>query len=245
MLAQVGPTDEVTLWSATQVPHILRFALQLVLGIPESKIRVIAPDVGGGFGSKLDVYAEEDARGRSCAAARPAREVDEERAENYMATIHGRDVVTELTFAATKDGTITAVKAEAKCAMGAYLQLVTPGIPLLGAWIYSGPYAIPNYSVTFTGVFTQHDADGRISRRRSARGDVRARADDGRARARARHGSASSFGGRTSSRSSRTRWRRGSRSTPATTTRRSTACSSSSIWTRSGPSRPSAASGAM
>ncbi len=78
----------------------------------------------------------------------------EERAENYVATIHGRDVVHELTFAAMRDGTITAVKSEAKCAMGAYLQLVTPGIPLLGAWIYSGPYEIPNYSVTFTGVFT-------------------------------------------------------------------------------------------
>jgi len=78
----------------------------------------------------------------------------EERAEGYQATIHGRDVVHQLTLAATKDGTITAVKSEALCAMGAYLQLVTPGIPLLGAWIYSGPYTIPNYSVTFTGVFT-------------------------------------------------------------------------------------------
>ena len=154
VLAQVGPTDEVTLWSATQVPHILRFALQLVLGIPESKIRVIAPDVGGGFGSKLDVYAEE---ALAVALARRLGQPvkwTEERAENYLATIHGRDVVHELTFAATKDGTITAVKSVAKCAMGAYLQLVTPGIPLLGAWLYSGPYDIPNYSVTFTGVFT-------------------------------------------------------------------------------------------
>jgi carbon-monoxide dehydrogenase large subunit len=154
VLAQVGPTDEVTLWSATQVPHILRFALQLVLGIPESKIRVIAPDVGGGFGSKLNVYAEEALA--VVLAKRLGRPVKwtEERAENYVATTHGRDVVHELTFAATRDGTITAVKSDAKCAMGAYLQLVTPGIPLLGAWIYSGPYAIPNYSVTFTGVFT-------------------------------------------------------------------------------------------
>ena len=154
VLAQVGPTDEVTLWSATQVPHILRFALQLVLGIPESKIRVIAPDVGGGFGSKLNVYAEEAlAVALAKRLGRPVKWT-EERAENYVATIHGRDVVHELTFAATKDGTITAVKSDAKCAMGAYLQLVTPGIPLLGAWLYSGPYAIPNYSVTFTGVFT-------------------------------------------------------------------------------------------
>jgi aerobic carbon-monoxide dehydrogenase large subunit len=154
VLAQMLPGDEVTLWSATQIPHILRFALQLVLGIPESKIRVIAPDVGGGFGSKLNVYAEEVlavalARRLGC----PVKWT-EGRAENFQATIHGRDVVHELTFAATKDGTITAVKSEATCAMGAYLQLVTPGIPLLGAWIYSGPYAIPNYSVTFTGVFT-------------------------------------------------------------------------------------------
>ena len=59
VVAQAGPTGDMTLWSATQVPHILRFALQLVLGIPESKMRVIAPDVGGGFGSKVDVYAEE------------------------------------------------------------------------------------------------------------------------------------------------------------------------------------------
>jgi aerobic carbon-monoxide dehydrogenase large subunit len=154
VLAQVGPTGDVTLWSATQTPHIQRFALQLVLGIPETKIRVIAPDVGGGFGSKIQVYGE--APLAIVVARRLGRPVKwtEERAENYVGTIHGRDVVHELTFAATRDGKITAVKSEAVCAMGAYLELVTPGIPLLGAWIYSGPYEIPNYSVTFTGVFT-------------------------------------------------------------------------------------------
>ena len=154
VLAQAGPTGDVTVWSATQVPHILRFALQLVIGVPESKIRVIAPDVGGGFGSKLNVYAEEAlAVALALRLGRPVKWT-EERSENYVATIHGRDVVHELTFAATKDGKITAVKSVATCAMGAYLQLVTPGIPLLGAWIYNGPYDIPNYSVTFTGVFT-------------------------------------------------------------------------------------------
>ena len=154
VLAQAGPTGDVTLWSATQIPHILRFTMQLVLGIPESKVRVIAPDVGGGFGSKLDAYAEEYlAVALAKRLGRPVKWT-EERAENYVATIHGRDVVHQLTFAATKDGDITAVKSAAICSMGAYLQLVTPGIPLLGAWIYSGPYEIPNYSVTFTGVFT-------------------------------------------------------------------------------------------
>jgi carbon-monoxide dehydrogenase large subunit len=154
VLAQVGPTGDVTVWSSTQTPHIQRFALQLVLGIPESKIRVIAPDVGGGFGSKLQVYPEDSlAIALSRRLGRPVKWT-EERSEAYLATIHGRDVVHELTFAATKDGKITAVKSVAWCAMGAYLQLVAPGIPLLGAWIYSGPYEIPHYSVTFTGVFT-------------------------------------------------------------------------------------------
>ncbi|HEU4971015.1 MAG TPA: xanthine dehydrogenase family protein molybdopterin-binding subunit, partial [Gaiellaceae bacterium] len=154
VLAQVGPTGDVTLWSATQTPHIQRFVLQLVFGIPESKIRVIAPDVGGGFGSKIQVYGEGPlAIALARRLGRPVKWT-EERAENYVGTIHGRDVVHELTFAALRDGTITAVKSEAWCAMGAYLELVTPGIPLLGAWIYSGPYEIPNYSVTFTGVFT-------------------------------------------------------------------------------------------
>ena len=78
----------------------------------------------------------------------------EERSENAVATIHGRDFVTTLELAATKDGKITSLRANVLASMGAYLQLVTPGIPLLGAWIYAGPYAIPNYSVTFTGVFT-------------------------------------------------------------------------------------------
>jgi carbon-monoxide dehydrogenase large subunit len=154
VVAQAGPIGDIALWSATQVPHILRFALQLVLGIPEAKIRVIAPDVGGGFGSKLNVYAEEAlAVALAVRLGRPVKWT-EERAENYVATIHGRDVVHEFTLGATKDGKIIAVKSDAKCAMGAYLQLVTPGIPLLGAWIYNGPYEIPNYSVTFTGVFT-------------------------------------------------------------------------------------------
>ena len=62
--------------------------------------------------------------------------------------------MTTLELAATKDGKITSIRADVIASMGAYLQLVTPGIPLLGAWIYAGPYAIPNYSVTFTGVFT-------------------------------------------------------------------------------------------
>ena len=154
VLAVPGTTDNVTLYSTTQVPHILRLLAAAGLGLHETKLRVVAPDVGGGFGSKLDVYAEE------LLAIALARRLDrpvkwtEGRSENYVGTIHGRDVVTEYTLGATKDGTITHCRARVKAAMGAYLQLVTPGIPLLGAWVYAGPYTIPNYSVEFTGVFT-------------------------------------------------------------------------------------------
>jgi carbon-monoxide dehydrogenase large subunit len=154
VLAIPGTTGDLTLFSTTQVPHILRLLAAASLGIHETKLRVVAPDVGGGFGSKLNVYAEELlALAVARRIAQPVKWV-EERSENYLATIHGRDLVTEYTLGATNDGTITHCRARVKAAMGAYLQLVTPGIPLLGAWVYSGPYAIPNYSVEFTGVFT-------------------------------------------------------------------------------------------
>ena len=154
VLAVPGAAGDFTLYSATQIPHILRVLAAATLGLHESKLRVVAPDVGGGFGSKLDVYAEELlALALARRLNRPVKWI-EERSENYLATIHGRDVVTEYTLAATNDGKITHCRAKVQAAMGAYLQLVTPGIPLLGAWIYSGPYDIPNYSVVFTGVFT-------------------------------------------------------------------------------------------
>ena len=154
VVARPEPGGDVTLWSATQVPHILRLLTAATLGMSETKLRVIAPDVGGGFGSKLDVYAEELlAVALARRLGRPVKWI-EERSENAVSTIHGRDFVTTLELAATKDGKITSLRANVHASMGAYLQLVTPGIPLLGAWIYAGPYAIPNYSVTFTGVFT-------------------------------------------------------------------------------------------
>jgi carbon-monoxide dehydrogenase large subunit len=146
--------DELTLWSTTQVPHILRVLSAVVLGIPETKIRVIAPDVGGGFGSKLNVYAEEMLV--LALARRLNRPVKwtEDRSENYVATIHGRDVWQEIELAAGADCKVTAVRARLTAAMGAYLQLVTAGIPLLGAWLYSGCYDAEAYSLHCTGVFT-------------------------------------------------------------------------------------------
>ena len=150
----IGSTGELTLTSTTQIPHVLRTTLSGVLGMPESKLRIIAPDVGGGFGSKLDVYAEE----ALCLAlarrlGRPVKWV-EERSEGFLATIHGRDVVQEIELAATSDGKITGVRVNLTAAMGAYLQLVTPGVPLLGAWLYCGCYEMEAYDFSCTGVFT-------------------------------------------------------------------------------------------
>src|SRR5438067_3384101 len=147
-------SGEFTLWSTTQVPHIVRVTLSGVTGIPEAKLRVIAPDVGGGFGSKLNVYAEEALA--LAIARRLGRSVKwtESRSEGYVATIHGRDQIQEIELAATAEGKITAVRAKLTVGFGAYLQLVTPGIPLLGAWLYGGAYAVEGYSFECTGVFT-------------------------------------------------------------------------------------------
>lgn len=146
---------DITLYSATQVPHILKVMTALTLGIPEHQMRVIAPSVGGGFGSKLEVYAEE----LLCVAlARkhnlPVRWV-EERSENGQATIHGRGQVQYVELAADKNGKLTAVRVRLVADMGAYLQLVTPGVPILGAFLYAGVYDIPQaYDFECVGVFT-------------------------------------------------------------------------------------------
>ena len=145
---------EYVVYSATQIPHILRTMLGLSAGVPEDRIRVVAPSVGGGFGSKLDVYAEE----LLCLAlARRLRKPvrwSEERSEAAQATVHGRGQVQEIELAADADGRVKGVRARLLADMGAYLQLVTPGIPLLGAFLYHGAYDVPAYSFTCTGVFT-------------------------------------------------------------------------------------------
>jgi carbon-monoxide dehydrogenase large subunit len=153
-LCEVNAAGDVTIWTATQGPHIMRTAYTLVLGIPEAKVRVIAPDVGGGFGSKLDVYAEDViviALARQL--GRPVKWT-EERTEGNLATIHGRDVIQEIELAATEEGKITGVRVRLTAAMGAYLQAVTPGVPLLGAWLYAGCYDVEAYDFHCTGVFT-------------------------------------------------------------------------------------------
>ncbi|MEY4607324.1 MAG: hypothetical protein RLY45_2084 [Actinomycetota bacterium] len=146
---------DITLYSATQIPHILKVMVSLTLGIPEHQMRVVAPAVGGGFGSKLDVYAEELL---AVALARkhgtPVR-WNETRSEAAVATIQGRGQIQHVELAADASGKLTAVRIRLLADMGGYLQLITPGIPLLGAFLYAGVYDLPHaYDFSCTGVFT-------------------------------------------------------------------------------------------
>ena len=141
-------------YSATQVPHIAKSVLASSCGIPEQDLRVIAPDVGGGFGSKLNVYAEE----AICLVltrklGKPVKWV-EDRSENYQGTIHGRGQIQDIELAATSDGKILGMKVRLLADMGAYLQLLTPGIPILGAFMYPGVYTFGAYHCQIKGVFT-------------------------------------------------------------------------------------------
>ena len=145
---------EYTLVSATQIPHIAKVTLSGVCNIPETKLRVIAPDVGGGFGSKLNVYAEEAlALVLTRKTGRPVKWI-ETRQENYIATTHGRGVTHDCTIAGTEDGKILGVKFVEIADLGAYYQLLTPGIPELGGWVYMGPYDPEAYWFEFRGVLT-------------------------------------------------------------------------------------------
>jgi aerobic carbon-monoxide dehydrogenase large subunit len=146
---------EMLLYSSTQVPHILKVMTALTLGIPEHQMRVVAPAVGGGFGAKLNVYAEE----LLCTALARKHQVpvrwNEERTENTQASIQGRAQQQHIELAADAEGKLTAVRVRLLADMGAYLQLVTPGVPLLGAFLYGGVYDIPvAYDFSCTSVFT-------------------------------------------------------------------------------------------
>ena len=146
---------DMTLYSATQIPHILKVMTALTLGIPEHQMRVVAPSVGGGFGSKLDVYAEE----LLCVGLARKHKVpvrwNEERGENAVATIQGRGQIQHVELAADANGKLTAVRIRLLADMGGYQQLITAGIPILGAFLYAGVYDLPAaYDFSCTGVYT-------------------------------------------------------------------------------------------
>jgi aerobic carbon-monoxide dehydrogenase large subunit len=146
--------DGVTVWSSTQVPHVLRVMLALTFGIPEQRIRVIAPDVGGGFGGKLQVTPEEFIA--TMVARRLGKPVKytESRSESLMSGHHGRDQIQDITLTATRDGTFTGLDVHLLADMGAYLRLITPGVPILGAFMFNGIYKFPAYRFVCDGVFS-------------------------------------------------------------------------------------------
>src|SRR5213595_1812586 len=155
VLARYFPgEEELTIWSSTQIPHLLRTQLALMIGIPENKLRVITPEVGGGFGSKLNVYAEEALLGWiSMQLGKPAKWI-ETRRENFQSTIHGRAQVGTVEIGCKNDGTITGLRYNVFADLGAYHQLLTPAIPTLTGLMLSGAYKIPAIQINVTGCFT-------------------------------------------------------------------------------------------
>jgi aerobic carbon-monoxide dehydrogenase large subunit len=147
--------EEMTLWVTSQNPHIARFIVSGVTGIPEHKVRVIAPEVGGGFGSKIAVYPDEVlAVWAARKLNRPVKWV-ETRSENYLVTTHGRDHVEYVEIAATNAGKVTGIRGLVYAGMGAYLSTAAPGVPtILHGLMYSGVYTIPNIRCESVGVFT-------------------------------------------------------------------------------------------
>ena len=152
--APMGMSDEITVWSSTQIPHILRVLIALVTGIPENNLRIVAPDVGGGFGGKLQIYREEILVTQIARKLGRPVKWTESRSEDMVATHHGRDQIQDIEIAATKDGTLLGLKVDLIANMGAYLQIITPGTPLLGMFMYPAIYKMDAYDFQCTGVFT-------------------------------------------------------------------------------------------
>ncbi|HKZ00947.1 MAG TPA: xanthine dehydrogenase family protein molybdopterin-binding subunit, partial [Pyrinomonadaceae bacterium] len=155
VLARYFPGEgELTVWSSTQIPHLLRTQLALMIGIPENKLRVITPEVGGGFGSKLNVYAEEALLGWiAMQIGKPVKWI-EGRRENIQSTIHGRGQVGYIEIGCKNDGSITGLRYNVFADLGAYHQLLTPAIPTLTGLMLSGAYKIPAIQINITGCFT-------------------------------------------------------------------------------------------
>ncbi len=155
VIASYSPgEDTLTVWSSTQIPHILKTQLAIMSGVDEARCRVITPEVGGAFGSKLNVYGEEAlACFASRRAGKPVKWI-EGRRENMLGTIHGRDQINDVEVYVQPDGKAVALKCWIIADLGAYHQLLTPAIPTLTALMILGCYDIPNVFVETKGVFT-------------------------------------------------------------------------------------------
>jgi aerobic carbon-monoxide dehydrogenase large subunit len=148
------PDNELVVWSSTQVPHLLRTQLAQMIRIPENKARVIAPEVGGGFGSKCDIYSEDGLVVYLAQKTGHAVKWIESRRENIAATIHGRDQINYVELALKKDGTILGMRVRSVADLGAYFQLLTPMIPTLTGLLAPGCYRVPALKFEVVGVLT-------------------------------------------------------------------------------------------
>lgn len=147
--------DETTLWMTSQNPHVHRFLLSAVLGTPEHKLRVIAPDVGGAFGSKIACYGQEAVLIYLTKRLNAPIKWTEDRRENYLSTTHGRDHVHYVELAAKNDGTILGIRAKVYSNLGGWLSTVAPGVPtILSVLMYSGQYKMQAVQCEVLGVIT-------------------------------------------------------------------------------------------
>lgn len=156
VVAEFRKADKtLTVWSSSQIPHILRDILSATVGLPQHQVRVIVPEVGGGFGSKLNVYPEElVAAYAAMKLGRPIKWI-EDRSEALAATIHGRDQVDYVEAAATRDGKVTGMKVYGISDLGAYSQLFTDVIMIaFGYPVSCGAYDIKNIHLSADIVFT-------------------------------------------------------------------------------------------
>jgi aerobic carbon-monoxide dehydrogenase large subunit len=144
----------LTLWTSTQIPHLIRTLLPGMIGVAENKLRIVAPEVGGGFGAKLNVYAEEALCAHLAMRLNAPVKWIETRRENAASTIHGRDQIGHYEVAVKNDGTILGLKARTIADLGAYNQLLTPAIPTLTGLVLTGCYRIPAMALDVVGVYT-------------------------------------------------------------------------------------------
>ena len=155
VLAHYEPgKDTMTIWSSTQNPHILRSFIAAMNGMGQDQVRAIAPEVGGGFGAKINIYAEEYVvAGLSKRFGLPLKWT-EDRSEAFLATTHGRDILGYIDIAATRDGKVLGMKLRLIADIGAYNMLLTAAIPTLTMMMANATYDIPAIRTTLTEVFT-------------------------------------------------------------------------------------------
>jgi aerobic carbon-monoxide dehydrogenase large subunit len=153
-------SEKYTLYTSTQNPHLIRLMMSaFVLGIPEHKVRVVGPDVGGGFGSKIFHYTEEAlVVWASKQIERPVKWTSD-RSEAFMTDAHGRDHVTKAEMGFDKDGNVMALRVKTYANLGAYLSLFAPAVPTyLHGTLLQGLYTTPKINIDLVGVFTHTNA---------------------------------------------------------------------------------------